>query len=408
MKWLHQILGDGDLDQSEDDDRVRPASGHSSTPTTSATPDLVDGINALAAYYRYLEAEAYDAELKVARDRRNFRDEFLRRIDALLAYQSDNEAKRQIQHEIEKEMAAFESGLSFQPSRDVDSEARERNARGYVLLGLSAPLTWESLRAAYRDAAKKHHPDVGGDDVTMQQINDAYSLFTAILRRSSAQKAAIDGQSLIVVDSVERLFRKVLLTKFAMLIDDLACDTAYDTYNQLTMQDIEQAYNGVNLVARLCELLAAAERSSEAVVVLRNLGMLTERAAKRQLNYLPLYIGASEGCKNPKRIRFIPNHIRQADNLLRLGIIDRKRYDAVTKRIGTAEEKIHQDQAAFAEYLRGREFLKLPKDPVPDDGPISGLVPSPGYYSRVETLSPVQLREYARAFHDCGAQLVLK
>ena len=371
-------------------------------------PDLVDGLNALAAYYRYLEADAYDAGLKVARDRRDFRDDFLRRIDAILAYQTDNDARRLIQHEIEKEVAAFESGLSFQPSRDVDLEARTRDAAGYALLALSTPLTWESLRAAYRDAAKKHHPDVGGDVVTMQHINDAYSLFTAILRRSGAQQAAIDGQPLIVVDSVERLFRKVLLTKLAGLIDDLAGDTAFVIYSRLTMEDIEQAYRGVDLVARLCELLAAAGKSDDAAIVLRNLKSLTERAAARRLNYQPLYIGASEGCKDPKRIRFIPNHIRQADNLLRLGIIDRERYDALAKRIGFAQEKVHKDQAAFADYLRGRQFLKLPKDPVLDDTPIGGLVPAPGYYSRVETLSPAELSEYARAFHSANAQLVLK
>lgn len=404
MKWLHRLLGD--------DNHVRdtPVDRHMDSGSTLATapaPNLVDGINALSAYYRYLEAAAYDAELKTARDRRNFRDEFLQRIDVLLSYRSNIDAQRQIQFEIEKELAAFGSGLSARSSDDVDTEARLRDAEGYALLTLSAPLTWESLRAAYREAAKRHHPDVGGDNATMQKINDAYALFAAILRRSGAQEAAAGSQPLIVVDSVDRLFRRVLLTRFTLLIDDLAGDVANEAYKQLTLQDIEESY-GIELVARLCQLLAAAGREDDAKVVLADLQNLTERGAARQLNYQPICIGASEAVKDPKHIRFIPNHTRQASNLLRLGIIDKTRYEAVLKRIGATEEQVNEGDAAFAEYVRAHKFLRLPKDPKPDSAPISGLVPAPGYYSRVETLSPVQLREYARAFHAGVCDLVPK
>lgn len=401
MYWLHRIFAEGGR-------RAEITKESNNTLTTSSAPDLVDGINALAAYYRYLEAEAYDAELKAARERRNFRDDFLQRIAGILAYQYDLEAKRQIQHEIEKEVEAFESGLTFQPSRDVDAEARSRDAAGYALLGLSSPLTWDSLKAAYREAAKKHHPDMGGDGDIMARINEAYSLFTAILRRSGAQQAAVNGQPMIVVESVDKFFRKVRLTKFAALVDDLSADTAYETYKQLTIADIEQAYKGVDLVARLCELLAAAGTSDDAAGVLYDLKSLVDRAASRQLNYRPAYIGASEACKEPKNVRFVPNHIRQAKNLLRLGIIDKKRFDSIAKRVDAAEEQVHEDQEAFLTYVRGRHFLQLPKDPVLDSGSISGLVPVPSYYSRLETLSAVQLREYARAFHNGAAELVSK
>lgn len=406
MKWLQRVFGDGHSETTAE--HGTPTECTAGNALATSAPDLVDGINALAAYYRYIEAEAYDSQLKTARERRDFRDEFLQRMNALLGYEGDADAKRQIQHAIEKEVAAYESGLNFQPSRDVDAEAKSRDAAGYLLLELSTPLTWESLKTAYRAAAKKHHPDTGGDNATMARVNDAYVLFTAILRRSGAQQAALNGQPMIVADSADKLFSRVRLTKFAALADDLAADTAYETYQQLSLSDIEQAYRGVDPVARLCELLAAAGRSEAAAHVLSDLDGIVERAAARQLNYRPFYISASEVCKNPKSARFVPNHIRQANNLLRLGIIDQKRYDAIVKRVGVAEDQVHEDQAAFLKYVAGRDFLMLPKDSVPDDGPINGLVPVPGYYSRVETLSPVQSREYARAFHAHATQLIAK
>lgn len=410
MKWLQRVFGEGDQYTSETTTGRGDTAAFTGSKAlaTSPAPDLVDGINALAAYYRYLEAEAYDAQLKTARERRDFRDEFLQRIATLLAYQGDVEAKRQIGYQIEKEITAFESDLDFQPLRDVDAEALSRDATGYALLGLSAPLTWESLKTAYRGAARKYHPDVGGDSGTMVRLNEAYALFTAILRRSGAQQSAVNGQPMMVVDSVDKFFSKVRLTKFAALVDDLAADAAYEIYAQLSMSDIEEAYKGAELVARLCELLAAAGKSQDAAGVLNDLETLVERAGARQLNYRPFYMGASKACKDPKSARFVPNHVRQAKNLLGLGIIDQKRYDAVVKRVGAAEQQIHEDQTAFLSYVGDHQFLRLPKDLVPDDTPINGLVPAPSYYSRVETLSPVQLCEYARAFHGSATQLIPK
>ncbi|HTU70335.1 MAG TPA: hypothetical protein VMF11_08415 [Candidatus Baltobacteraceae bacterium] len=370
-------------------------------------PNLVDGMNALSAYYRYLEAAAYNAELKTARDRRNFRDEFLQRIEALLSYHSDGEAQRQIQREIDKEAAAFGAGRASNRSSDVASEARSRDAEGYALLALSTSLTWDSLRAAYRAAAKRYHPDVGGDDATMQKVNNAYALFTAILRRSGAQEAVADGRSFVAVDSVNSLFSEILLAKFSLLIDDLAGDVAYDVYKLLTLQDIEESY-GVELVARLCRLLAAAGRKDDATTVLADLQKMVEWGTARQLNYEPVYINACDAVKDPKRIRFIPNHDRQASNLLRLGIIDKIRYESLLKRIDAAESQVNQGELEFTEYVRARQFMRLQNDPLPDDKPIDGLVPAPGYFSRVETLSPVQLREYAKAFHARACELVSK
>lgn len=53
------------------------------------------------------------------------------------------------------------------PGRDVDL--------CYKLLGLTPSASWEEVERAYRQKAKLHHPDHGGDGDTMQALNDAYS-----------------------------------------------------------------------------------------------------------------------------------------------------------------------------------------------------------------------------------------
>lgn len=45
----------------------------------------------------------------------------------------------------------------------------------YKILGLSPSATWPEIEKAYRQKAKIHHPDHGGDEDTMRVLNDAYS-----------------------------------------------------------------------------------------------------------------------------------------------------------------------------------------------------------------------------------------
>lgn len=52
--------------------------------------------------------------------------------------------------------------------------------------------TLDELKKAYKAAAMKHHPDMGGDTATMQQINAEYEARFEILKRSHNEKAAED------------------------------------------------------------------------------------------------------------------------------------------------------------------------------------------------------------------------
>lgn len=45
----------------------------------------------------------------------------------------------------------------------------------YRMLGLSPSASWEDVERAYRQKAKIHHPDHGGDEDTMRVLNEAYA-----------------------------------------------------------------------------------------------------------------------------------------------------------------------------------------------------------------------------------------
>lgn len=415
MNWFKQLFGtksNGEAEPEGSDSVPKAATARRREPiptelATRKAPNLVDGINALATYYRYLEAEAYDRGLKTMREHRDFRDEFLNRANAVLLYEQDSDARDQIALAIARETEAFAAAPAMVIG-DSAAEARSRDPQGYALLDLAPPLTLENLKSAYRRAALAHHPDVGGDNETMRKINDAYELFSAVIRRRAAQETLATGSQPVVANDVDSFFVRVRFGKLSMLLDDLAADAAIEVYDTLSIANLEAQFRSWDLVAKLCELLAACSRPDDAKRVLHDLGTLVEDGGKRELILGPIYRKASEACCDPKAIRFIPNHARQANNLLRLGIIDQRRYDAILKRVGEAEEKTSDQEEAFEKFAASYRFLQLPMDPAVDAVPVTGLVPGPDYYARVETMSDAQRREYARAFHGGAAALTAK
>src|SRR5262249_4776826 len=154
------------------------------------------------------------------------------------------------------------------------------------------------------------------------KINDAYELFTAILRRQMAREN-LSEQPLPIRDSAAKFFESVRYARFTALVDDLNAEAAFEAYKRLSIAEIELQFRSWEVVSRLCELLAACSRADDAKQVLHDLGGLVEDGEARELILQPIYRKTSEACCDPKSIRFIPNHRRQADNLLRFGIIDR-------------------------------------------------------------------------------------
>ncbi len=53
----------------------------------------------------------------------------------------------------------------------------------YKMLGVAPSASWEEIERAYREKAKIHHPDRGGDADAMRALNDAYALLKRLRRQ---------------------------------------------------------------------------------------------------------------------------------------------------------------------------------------------------------------------------------
>ncbi len=91
---------------------------------------------------------------------------------------------------------AGRSGAGFRMDRERQHRARELARKGgmnlkcaYDILCLDYPCSVDEIKTAYRHMARLHHPDLGGDEEAMKDVNVAYELamrFCAGPRRQSA------------------------------------------------------------------------------------------------------------------------------------------------------------------------------------------------------------------------------
>jgi hypothetical protein len=69
-------------------------------------------------------------------------------------------------------------------------------ATHYEVLGVAPSATADQVRAAYRAAARDHHPDAGGDAGRMQAVNAAWRVLGDPVRRAAYDRE-LDGRSAI-------------------------------------------------------------------------------------------------------------------------------------------------------------------------------------------------------------------
>lgn len=53
----------------------------------------------------------------------------------------------------------------------------------YKILGLNPSCSWADIEKAYREKARIHHPDRGGDEDAMRVLNDVYSTLKRVRKK---------------------------------------------------------------------------------------------------------------------------------------------------------------------------------------------------------------------------------
>ena len=358
---------------------------------TSMPPIDLLGDPASQAYFEMREYQRLYSAIENAAFRRDFHSKLIAVCNRFIDLASSPRNQSIITTLIEWEVKNANPANSGDSGQELADRVRHRHPHGFELLGVGLPPTLEALKNAYRAAVKRHHPDRGGSHKDMVELNMTYTFFENLLLEESGKNVANamgdasasplgsegwDRRCVIFLPGVflageaNRMTQiltcedyKYVITwlLFRIHMDDFAIDEGFSYFNMLLSENWQLsgvarsdateeighgqtwAWNAnlsVDLAAgasRLALRLLLLNKRDQAELVLkvmqRAVGEVLRTWGSVEYYWRPLVESTKTSVRDGKKPRFAINHRRQADNALRLNIIDRSKYDHLMAKI---------------------------------------------------------------------------
>jgi len=370
-----------------------------------------------SAYFSALEAESFYRSLKQVGPMRDFHEPLLAAINNFIEA-SKNVAARNL---IDQLIRASRFSQNPDSSGGLLPQFQHAHSEGFGLLNLKDPISFDSLKSAYRRAVRIHHPDSGGSHNAMVAINEAYPTFHRMLEFHLNQAGGGQGPERSDASSCSSILFRLMNLALDIHLDEWNVEEAYRLFQELTTgewnstrwtNDKEHLLNWTNLTACLAVRLAriGLRDEAEAALVFTRKGFA--ESIKRGLTYGFVLKNAEESVASGQKFSVQVLYPRQAIQALRLGLISTDKVTTVQARMDRKHEEMRQREIDFLAY---RSQAGLLQDLLPDRcacGRVnrSKLVPEPEYFqTQIQALTPDQQGEYLEAFGPNGpVELVRK
>jgi hypothetical protein len=387
--------------------------------TTSNFDSDLFSSEVLAKYFNAREQEVYFHSLRHVDDRRSIYPRVVVTLGELLAFFDDAASLELLDSCIFRHRQKVEK---VSQGRQILDCLKEVNPRGVELLALTGPTTFDSLRAARNNAAKRYHPDLGGSNEEMKLVNIAYTAFHDIIsqwKEPPAQQSVSDvalgpdvghmGLEFQIHSAVEYLnWLGVILV--SVHTDSWAVDRGCTMLkllhdHALLSQRFTQDENFVGYFSRplfqLAERLHAANLVEEAQFVQHYGFPLLTRGGRTNPFIEVGLTRASSILSGEQKLTIVLKHPCQAENLFRLNVIDETRYCQVQVRFRRQHAESLSSDLKLARFQECGGFISpLSYDaPLRCDAGAKTLAAVPNFpYERINHLSDEQRAEYFRAF----------
>lgn len=413
-------------------------------PTVSSPDSDLLSNKALVAYFNAREHEVYFHSLRHVDDRRSLYPRIVAALDELLAFFDDAASLELLDACIFRQRQKVEETAQnleeIAEDLKILGRLKEADNQGVELLELnatarfgSAPAAFDSLKTAYKKAAKKYHPDVGGSNELMKLVNLAFTQFHEIISRWAWTEAPVrqdvseapvgptvghPGFEFEIRSATEYLnwLGAILVTVHT---DSWAVDKAYSVLTSLSdhgllSQRFTHDENFLGYFARplfrLAERLHRAHLVAEARFVQNHAFALFDRLSQVHPNVdLGQGLGAARASSvlsGEEKLKIVIKHPCQAENLLRLGVIDEATYRQAQARFQRQRAKSLSRDLDLARFQERGGFV----NPLSYDVPFrsaagtKALVPTPSFpCQRINHLSDGQRAEYFHAFGPSGS-----
>ncbi|MBC8180018.1 J domain-containing protein [candidate division KSB1 bacterium] len=367
-------------------------------------------------YFKADEYFSYYNSLKTVAPRRDISEEIIYHNLPFLFSLNDERIGIKIDEVIRDSLFDQRVDTKF----DINNSAKIINPNGFKLLNIKEALNLKYLKACYKIACKKHHPDVGGKNEDMQIINIAFGQFHNLLKTYQlADSIAEDRENILddfdvygepIIKSLKE-FRFFLANQlFSICIDIFCVDKGIEIFDHiheslLINQKFRNYFfdNNIDNFDKLAIRLSKSDQMTHANRILKVLKDSCERQIKTGLSkdyFNKLYRSCENKLNGKENIRIIINHFVQAQHAYRLGIIDKKKYDKLVEKFKGKNEIENNIEKKLNEYAMNNGFIdNLGIYEISNGIPTKKLIPEPDYYhDRFNHLSEDQKIEYINAF----------
>lgn len=367
----------------------------------------------IASFFEAREHEGYYRSLKHVNTRRDFNETIIPVLIDFIGEALSNPNTQALDAVIG---AAADARRVIRPTQDFTPEARRLHPEGFKLLQIDGELTLERLKSLYRRAARKHHPDAGGSHEAMIFVNEAYNLFHELLCQpqveilSSGRDATPSSLFDVPIETAGDFAFSIGRLLLEIKLDEWSLDDAHYWATTLAFDDWMASSYARNPRVRSdllfpCSTLAGrlwGAGMKEKAMEIYKIAEEAQRIAVEHGTYHGGGLFEADGyIKEGQKLRVVLTHRRQADNALRVGLIDHKRHRKTIERLDGKAGLTEGHSEVLSRYVAEFGFLQdLPTDRVAKGKVVRAkLVPEPGYFDdRLDQLSDDQQAEYLQAF----------
>lgn len=356
-------------------------------------------------YYKLQETLVYFHSIKIANEKRDLYEEIIKCSSPFLDFNNiENNIKVLNDMVFSKNIKAVKVKIAH-----TVEEIKNLHSEGFELLNLSIPFNENELKKAYRNAARKHHPDVGGNEENMKTLNQAFALYNEFLYWEKMDKLGTESKAdSIKIDNAEKFYAELFGLLFQIHIDiweleiakkilDILIDS--DFFNTNICSNYSYGTDICSQLKALANKFSITKNFSEVEQVLNQLNKVRTKSSSLMCIYASDHI--KKILRGEKKPRIIINHILQVKNAYRLNILSDKRYEAYMKKFDDRSSNYIKLEKLLEEFLSKNTFIKLPYDEKLKYSHLKEYVKHTNYFDNkdINVLSKEQQSEYCFTFY---------
>ena len=367
----------------------------------------------ISNYFDLEEKTSYLKSLKIMNDKRNFYFEMIPCLTSFIELLKDEGNLKSLDKYIFKEI----NDVKLNVNEELINQAKRINKKGFDLMKIKDPLNFDTLKKSYLTAVKLHHPDIGGNTQDMQIINEAYSQFHKLIAFKIESR---DNQKRIRYAKDYVYYAYIDLIN--ILLDSWNIDGAYYCMKEAIENDIfnetfKDPYNyyECSLAISICGMLPDINFKDQAFELLEYSQTLVENIESAIKDYYIKSINKLiDNLENNKKTRVVINHMIQADNAVRLGIISKRKYNQYISKFNKAEVSKKETEEKLKIILSENSFIV----PLANEEKIfkklsnyrgGQLIPEPKYFQcDLRDLSKLQQWEYFKTFSERSSLALIR